>query len=1074
LEITANTSQIVLTLNLKIMKFKFINERLLRKIVKVTLAQMAMYLIFTSVTLAKPEKEDKKGISKIEASVNFLTKTYLAADIKGTVTDDNGEKLPGVNVIIKGSTKGTSTNANGEFSLSNVNDKDVLVITYVGYESQEIQINNRIAFSIVLKSDAKALDEVVVVGYGTQKRSNITGSISTIKAAELTKVQSPSFDNALQGKSPGVYVSNNGGTPGGGVVVRIRGVGAINNSNPLYIIDGIQRDPGNDENSNPLASINSNDIESIDVLKDAASTAIYGARAANGVVLITTKRGSSGKAQINYSTYVGFQNPAGNLPRPLNATEFAENMNAAFTAANQVAPFADPKSLGTGTDWMAAGLKQGFMTDHQLSISGGTAKNKYYISGNYFKNDGMMLATYFERMSLRINTDNQITDKIKVGNSLMISSVNARNNGTGNRVFIHGAFTGLYQALPTIPVYNADGTFGGPTDLRLERQGNVVAGALRPKVVPEAYDIIGNVYVEYQPIKNLTFKSSLSSNFGFTGYNSFDPSWSYGLLNSAGLSSISVSNSLSRQWILENTLVYSKSIGKHNINTLIGTTALDLSYRSNNQSGTYDTDAFTEIASGSMKSISTNTNSSQESLASVFGRFGYDYDNKYLLTVNVRRDGSSKFGPNYKYGVFPSVSAGWVMSEEKFIKDELPVISFLKLRGGWGQVGSDAIGNFRYLARVQSGYNYGFGNQSAITSLGAALGDLANPDVKWETVTEYNGGLEGSLFNGALSFSAEYFNRTRTDMLLTLDLPGVSGLRTITANTGEFNNKGLEFSLDYRKSTGDFKYNVNANLTTFDNKVVSLGERGDIFPFVYSGSGGSTLIRVGQPLGVFYGLVSEGIFQTKAQVDAANAVDGNPATPYQVAGTGPGDFKYKDLNGDGRINDADKTIIGNPTPKFTFGIGGNFSYKRFDLSYQFYGVQGNDIFNIARSILESSGRAFSKSSTVVNAWKGEGTSNSIPRPIVTDPNSNTRLASHYVEDGSFIRLKNIQLGYKLPVKTVQSLQLYVAVQNAFVITNFKGIDPEVGLDNNNSAIAGIYQDLYPQPRTVTIGLKCAF
>lgn len=1055
------------------MKLKVINERLLRKIVKVSLAQIAMFLIFTNVTMAKPEKEDKKGISTVESSANVLKKTFLAADIKGTVSDDKGEKLPGVNVIIKGTSRGTSTNANGEFSLSNVNNNDVLVLTYVGYESQEIQINNKTDFSIVLKTDAKALEEVVVVGYGTQKRSNITGSISTIKAADLSKVQSPSFDNALQGKSPGVYVSSNGGQPGGGIAVRIRGVGAINNSNPLYIIDGIQRDPGNNENANPLASINSNDIESIDVLKDAASTAIYGARAANGVVLITTKRGSSGKAQVNYSTYVGFQNPTSALPKPLNATQFAENMNAAFKAANQVAPFADPQSLGAGTDWMAAGLKQGFMTDHQLSISGGSAKNKYYISGNYFKNDGMMLATYFERMSLRINTDNQITDKIKVGNSLMISRVNARNNGTGNRVFIHGAFTGLYQALPTIPVYNSDGTFGGPTDLRLERQGNVVAGALRPTVVPESYDIIGNVYVEYQPIKNLTLKTSLSSNFGFTGYNSFDPSWSYGLLNSAGLSSISVSNSLSRQWILENTLVYTKSFGKHNINTLVGTTALDLSFRSNNQSGTYDTDAFTEIASGSMKSISTNTNSSQESLASVFGRFGYDYDNKYLLTLNVRRDGSSKFGPNYKYGVFPSVSAGWRISEEAFFPKS-NLISQLKLRGGWGQVGSDAIGNFRYLARVQSGYNYGFGNQSAITSLGAALGDLANPDVKWETVTEFNGGLEASLFNGALNFSAEYFDRTRTDMLLTLDLPGVSGLRTITANTGEFNNKGLEFSVDYRKSTGDFQYNVNANLTTFDNKVVSLGDRGAIFPFVYSGSGGSTLIRVGQPLGVFFGLVSEGIFQTKAQVDAANAIDGNPATFYQVAGTGPGDFKYKDLNGDGRINDADKTIIGNPTPKFTFGFGGNFSYKKFELSYQFFGVQGNDIFNIARSILESSGRAFSKSSTVVNAWKGEGTSNSIPRPIVTDPNSNTRLASHYVEDGSFIRLKNIQLGYTLPVKAVQNLQLYVAVQNAFVITKFKGIDPEVGLDDNNSAIAGIYQDLYPQPRTLTVGLKCAF
>ena len=377
------------------MKLKVINERLLRKIVKVSLVQIAMFLIFTNVTMAKPEKEDKKGISTVESSANVLKKTFLAADIKGTVSDDKGEKLPGVNVIIKGTSRGTSTNANGEFSLSNVNNNDVLVLTYVGYESQEIQINNKTDFSIVLKTDAKALEEVVVVGYGTQKRSNITGSISTIKAADLSKVQSPSFDNALQGKSPGVYVSSNGGQPGGGIAVRIRGVGAINNSNPLYIIDGIQRDPGNNENANPLASINSNDIESIDVLKDAASTAIYGARAANGVVLITTKRGSSGKAQVNYSTYVGFQNPTSALPRPLNATDFAENMNAAFTAAKQVAPFADPKSLGAGTNWMDAGIRQGFMTDHQLSISGGSAKNKYYISIPFL---GLTLSTMDSNM----------------------------------------------------------------------------------------------------------------------------------------------------------------------------------------------------------------------------------------------------------------------------------------------------------------------------------------------------------------------------------------------------------------------------------------------------------------------------------------------------------------------------------------------------------------------------------------------------------------------------------------------------------------------------------------------------
>ncbi|WP_247236658.1 TonB-dependent receptor [Telluribacter sp. SYSU D00476] len=1037
-----------------------------------TALQLVCTVVLSGYTLASDDTPKVASSGTINLRVTGAGLNAEDITVTGRVTDENGSGLPGVNILVKGTQRGVITGSEGTYTISAPNN-GTLIFSYIGYVTQEVLVSNRSQINVTLDADNKTLNEVVVVGYGEQKKSNITGSISSLKGAEIARVQSPSFDNALQGKVPGVYVTSNGGQPGGGISVRIRGVGAINNSNPLYIIDGVQRDPGSNENANALANINPNDIESIDILKDAASTAIYGARAANGVVLITTKRGTTGKPQVSYSTYYGLQNPSRKMPRPMNAMEFAQNMNAAFTAAGQNAPFPDPQSLGEGTDWLSAGTKQGTITDHQISLAGGSARNKYYISANYFRNNGMMLKTHFERMSIRINTDNQINDKIKVGNSFMFSRIDRRDNGAGNRGFIHGAFTDLYQALPTMPVYNEDGTFAGPTDARLERRENFIAQVLRPKVLNESYDVIGNLYAEYEPIKNLRFRTSFSTNFMFGNDYRFDPIWSYGLINSGGLTNLSVGNSISRQWIWENTLFYNKSFGKHNIGALVGTTALDLSYRGNFQSGRYDTDAFTEINSQSMKSINTSTGSSEESLASVFGRLTYDFNDKYLLTMNIRRDGSSKFGPNKKFGVFPSISAGWRISEEAFFP-KTTFLDNLKIRAGYGQVGSDAIGNFRYLARVQSGYNYAFGNQSAITSLGAALGDLGNPDIKWETVSEYNTGIEASFLNGAISFSAEYFNRTRTDMLLTLDLPGVSGLSTVTENTGEFRNKGFEFSMDYRKGQGEFKYSINANLTTFNNRVISLGARGDIFPFNYSGSGGSTLIRVGQPLGVFYGLVTEGLFQNQDEVDAANGIDGNPETPYQVARTGPGDFKYKDLNGDGRITDADKTIIGDPNPKFTFGLGGNFSYKRFDLNLQFFGVQGNDIFNVARSILESSGRAFNKSSTVVNAWSGPGTSNTIPRPIITDPNSNTRLGSHLIEDGSYVRLRNIQLGYTIPVKAVQSLQVYLAVQNAFIWTKFSGIDPEVGLDSNNSAIAGVYQDLYPQARTTSLGVRCNF
>ncbi|RAK00514.1 TonB-linked SusC/RagA family outer membrane protein [Larkinella arboricola] len=998
--------------------------------------------------------------------------------VSGKVTDEKGEGLPGVNVVIKGTSRGTTTDASGAYRIVVPDANTTLVFSYVGYASQELAVGGRSTLDLVLSVSDKSLDEVVVVGYGEQKKSNVTGSIVSVKASEIAKVQSPSFDNALQGKVPGVYVTTNGGQPGGGISVRIRGVGAINNSNPLYIVDGVQIGGGDSENSNPLATINTNDIESIDILKDAASTAIYGTRAANGVVLITTKRGSSGAPRLSWSSYYGLQNPTRKLPNPLNATQFGQNMNAAFVAAGQPAPYADPTTLGQGTNWIDEMMQTGQIQEHQFSIAGGGAKNKYFVSANYFNNDGMMIRTWFERMSVRVNTDNQISDKVKIGNSLSIARINRRDNGAGNRQFIGGVFTNIYQTLPTMSVYNDDGTFAGPTDSRFERPANPVFDQLRPKIDNEDYNLIGNLYAEYQPVKRLIFRTSFSGNVGSGSSYTFNRIWTAGLLNSAGLSSLNVGSSLGRTWIWENTLTYTHDFGKHNLNFLLGTTALDSKYRSANQNASYDTDAFQEIASQGAKSLNTNTNSGEESLASVFGRISYSYADRYLLTVNLRQDGSSKFGANKKYGIFPSISGGWRISEESFFPKNA-VVSDLKIRAGWGQVGSDAIGNFMYLARVGSGFNYAFGNQTGQSSIGAALSDLGNPDIKWETVTEYNIGLESGLFNNRLNFSAEYFNRTRTDMLLTLTLPGVSGLQSTVRNVGSLTNKGMEFNLGYRSSAGELRYSLSGNLTTYDNKVVSLGGSRDIVGLTYPGSGAITIIREGQPLGVYYGLISDGLFQTPAEVAAANALDGNEATPYQAAGTAPGDFKYKDLNGDGKIDESDKTIIGNPTPSFTYGFGGEASYKKFDLSLQFFGVSGNDILNLNRTSLESSGRAWNKIETVTGAWSGPGTSNSIPRPILSDPNLNSRVASHLVENGSYLRLKNIQLGYTisgagLKKLGVSSARVYLAVQNAFVLTRFSGVDPEVGLDDNNSARAGIYNDLYPQARTSSLGIRLDF
>ncbi len=1008
--------------------------------------------------------------------------TYGQSEVSGKIIDANdGTPLIGVNILVKGTTSGAVTDFNGDYTLTVPDADAVLVFSYTGYAVQEVQVGNRTTVDVSLESSNALLDEVVVVGYGTQKKSNVSGSIVSVSADEIAQVQTPSFDAALQGRVPGVYVTSNGGQPGGGVFIRIRGAGSINNSNPLYVIDGVIVPAGNSENNNPLTTINPNDIETIDILKDAASTAIYGARAANGVVLITTKRGKTGKPKVEYSGYVGIQEPTSNLPRPMNAAEFAANMNEAFRAAGEEAPFANPQSLGEGTNWLDEVISNGWITDHQLSVSGGTEKHNYYVSMNYFNNDGIMLETFQERFSFRANTDNQITDYLKIGNSIAYSRGSRFDNNAGNRTFIHGSFTNLYQGLPTMALFEDDPKlsstgYGGPTDTRLERRRNQVSQWSLSDRDNATDRVLGNVYLEVTPLKGLSFRTTLAVDLQNTKNYSFTPIWEEGLLNSNGLSSVNQSRSNSLFWQWDNVLTYANSIGDHNFVVTAGSSAQESKFEFLNTNAAYETSVFTQIVLGATQLQSTS-DLVEESLASLFGRLSYDYKDKYLLTAAFRRDGSSKFGPENKFGFFPSFTAGWRVSQEPFWNSDF--ISDLKIRGGWGQVGSDAIGNFRYLASLSTDFDYAFGNQTGVSALGAALQDLANPGVKWETATEYSAGVDLGMLQGRLTFSAEYFNRTRTDMLLVLPLPGTSGLETTVSNVGELVNQGFEFAVGFRKTQGDFTYEFNANLSTFDSEVIDLGGLDEIVAYTYSGSGATSVIRPGHPLGVFLTRRTEGLFQTQAEVDAANAIDGEPDSPYQQAATGPGDFRWADLDGDGRVTNADKEIVGSPIPDFTYGFGGTLRFKALDLNFQFFGVAGNEILHIARSQLEASGRAYNKSVNVVNAWSGPGTSNSIPRPHLQDPNQNIILGDHLIEDGSFLRLKTLQLGFNFPSSMLERVgisnaRIYLSSQNVFVLTPFTGIDPEVGLDQNNSASAGIYQDLYPQVRNWSVGVNLGF
>lgn len=1020
------------------------------------------------------KSEIKRGVERIDVKL-------VAIMVSGKVTDENEDGLPGVNILIKGTTNGTVTNVEGNFSLEVPDENSVLVFSSVGYLSVELPVGDRTVFDLAMSPDVTALEEVVVIGYGTQEKRNVSGSIVSIDSEILKQTQAPSFDAALQGRVPGVYVTTNGGQPGGGVHVRIRGAGSINNSNPLYVIDGIIIRAGNSENSNPLATINPNDIESIDILKDAASAAIYGARAANGVVLITTKKGQIGKPTLTYSGYYGFQQPAKKLTRPMNGMEFAENMNIAFAAAGEPEPFANPSAEGAGTDWVDVVTGTGYITDHQLGISGGTESNKYYVSMNYFDNEGIMMETYQKRLSIRVNTENRVTNAITIGNNLMYSRTNQRNNGTGNRVFIHGAWTNLYQSLPTLPIFDdnpetSSTGYAGPEDVNLERRRNQVSLYDWPDVDNHTDRILGNVYLNIKLFEGLTFRTTLAADIIRTFNYNYTGAWYEGLLNTGGLTTIQNNRFNSDFWQWDNVLTYANSIDNHNFAVILGTSAQETELTSLTASATYDTDVFSQIVDGALQS-QTNSTLVEESLASIFGRLTYDFKGKYLLTAAVRRDGSSKFGPTNKFGVFPSFTVGWRISDEDFISTG-GFLTDLKIRGGWGQVGSDAIGNFRYLAQMNSTFDYAFGNQTATTSLGVALNDLANPDVQWETATEYNFGVDASFLDGRLNFSAEYYNKTNTNMLFVLDLPGVSGLATTVDNVGEVLNQGLEFAAGFRKTTGDFTYDFNANLTTINSEVIDLAGKSQIVAFTYSGSGATVVIREGLPLGSFFTRRTEGIFQNSGEVDAANAL-GDPTAPYQNIATAPGDWRWKDLDGDGQITAADKDITGNPIPAFTYGFGAAFQYRKFDMNFQFFGVSGNDILNVARSQLEASGRAYNKSSVVVNAWSGEGTSNSIPRPIKTDPNQNIILSDHLVENGSYLRLKTMQVGYNFSPDLVSNIglsaaRLYLSGQNLFVITKFTGNDPEVGFDENNSAAAGIYQDLYPQVRTLAVGINVTF
>lgn len=990
--------------------------------------------------------------------------------ITGKVTDASGQPLPGVTVVVKGTIQGTVTDRDGNYSLSNVPGDGILVFSFVGMKTQEIVVAGKTSINVVMTEDVIGIEEVVAIGYGTQSEKTLTGSIASVDVNQLESAPILNAVQALQGRASGITVIQNNGKPGSEFKVQIRGVGTIGNTDPLYVIDGIVGAGSNN-------FINPNDIESIDILKDASAAAIYGSRAANGVVLITTKRGKSGiKPTINIDSYFGIQNVWKTVD-VLNARQYAEYSNEMMANGGKplVPALADPSALKDVTNWQNEIFRPAVIQDHNFSFSGGNDAGRYLFSAGYYSQDGIIINTGFDRFSFRANSDFNLGKKLKIGESFLISTTGSLENN-GGVALVHTIYFPPY-----IPVYDPTeiGGYDGPD----VRDGTDAQNPVRLMMLPDATSkrigVLGNAYLSYEIIKGLEYKFSASINYDTSKSYYYGPAYTSGERSFNLYASLSEGFSHGNNMLLENTLNYRKSIGKHSFSALAGYTRQWYEGRGFYASKrTFPTNDLRVMDAGQeMMSISGSEN--EWSLVSLLGRITYNYDSRYLLTANIRRDGSSRFADGHQYGVYPSFSVGWILSEEPFLKNS-PVISNLKLKYGWGQLGMQEIGNYAYQATLTNTIKYVLGTTqvpvSAITSR-----TLANRDISWESTTASNIGLDLGLFDNSLTTSLEYWIRHTNDMLIPVPLPVSSGIMSDpTLNAGAVDNKGLDFDLGYKKRINDFNFSINANVSyLISNKVTSLGDRTQpLFGAVnYARS------VVGEPIGHYFGFMVDRIYQGQAEIDADNALPKPTGVKvYQSANTKPGDIRFKDLSGDGRINADDRAIIGNPVPKWNYGLTITAGYKNFDFSMMFQGMSGFDIVNRIRILYtESMIRSMNSYSTVLNRWTPTNPSTTMPRAVANDPNGNARFSDRWIEDGSYVRLKLMTIGYQVPdvllnkiaKGVISSVRVYATGNNLLTFANNSLWDPE-GTGNDNMYRGVILYDNFPQARAFMFGIQAGF
>ena len=1018
--------------------------------------------------------------------------------LKGTVKDSAGEPIIGAFVVQQGTSNGAMTDVDGAFALSAPQGASI-EISCIGYATQVISNNGQQDLSIVLADDAQMLEETVVIGYGVQKKSVVTASIAKVDAEALGVTAPTRVDNALKGLTAGVQVTASSGQPGASSRIRIRGIGTINDSNPLYIVDGMPM------GIDGIDYLNPQDIESIEVLKDAAAGAVYGARAANGVILVTTKKGVKGSTRVTYDFSYGWSSPWRER-EVLNASEYALMNNEGRINAGMAPAYADPWSYGKGTDWQ----KQVFnynapSQDHEVSVSGATDKVNYYLSLGYVKQEGIVGGQYgrsnYDRLTVRSNTIYTLFDKknernwlnnMSITSQLSYANIHSRgieeNSQWGSPLGSALALSpilGVYATDEQLAEYNviyagqtlvADdkGTFMIP-GMDYNEMVNPVASLTLPANQNWTHKFTAGFSGELQIWDNLKFKSSISFDLGFWGNEGYTPLFYLSGNNKAENSNANAYSAQSFSWQLENVLSYNKTIGKHSFSALLGQSAfrstgkqlggsrLDLGVENYNK-------PYIDNATGLQEDGRMNVYGAdyiEHRLASYFARADYNYNERYMAQVTVRRDGSSRFGSNNKWGVFPSFSLGWNIHKEPYV--HAPAwLSNAKLRFSWGKNGNENIGDFRYTVMTAKDRNYILGTSESVAQ-GVKSSGLANPDLRWEESTQTNVGLDLGFMQNAVTFSVDWYKKRTSGMLMETPINAYVGEDRPIGNVGVMDNTGVEFEASYKFHAGDANFRLGGNATYLKNTLVNLGNDSGFQNYgSFQGAGSISRAENGKPFVFFYGYKTDGVFQNQAEIDAYVNKDGDKIMPNAV----PGDVRFVDVNGDGVFDDNDRTDIGNGTPDWTWGINFSANWRGLDFYMLWQGTAGNQVLDLTRrvDISQSNLPAY-----MLNRWTGEGTSNRIPRYVRGD-SVNWQLSDLYVYDGSYGRLKTIQLGYTLPEKWtrkifISSLRFYVSAENLLTLTKYHGYDPEI---SSGGTSLGIDYGVYPQPRTFRVGLNLKF